>query len=177
MTTIIPGQPVQSAPTIQNKEIILPSEGYLRFAKAANPELDEVTMILRCHLLAEYHLDQFIVAFLPRGDVITDGEKARFMFNEKLTIVKSFNILPQHLIDSLYKLNSIRNKCGHEQEYGIMESDIDKIGHPFGMKYLDYKNKNKGKVLLHNTLLLIISILDAYVSDYIEKQREVKKSI
>jgi len=171
MNTIIPNQQNFNA-TIPQKKFEEPiSEGAMRFIKATQPELDEVTMILRCHLLAEYYLDKLIVAFLPRGDILTDGNRAKFMFNDKLTIISSFSIFSQHLIDSLYKLNSIRNTCGHELEYTVTENDINKIGNPFGIEYLKLKEKNKGKNLLQATLMLLIARIDYRVDIYIKNKQ------
>lgn len=149
------------------------TDGYTRFIKAANPSLDPVTTILRCHLLAEYYLDRLLIAALPRGDILTEID-SRFMFSDKVKMVESLDIIVQKVIDSLKKLNVVRNVCSHEQEYKVLESDIDKIGAPFGIKYIKEKRKcSDERELLSQTMMLLIASLDGQVEAYIEtKTRE-----
>ena len=84
------------------------SDGFKRFMKAANPSFEPVTNVLRCHLLAEFHLDKLLIAALPMGDVIVDDERNRFMFLDKLLVVESLNVISKEIISSLRKLNTLK---------------------------------------------------------------------
>ncbi len=134
---------------------------YEKFIRAAGSNLDEVTMVLRSHLLAEYYFDHILLANIPRGDMLIEN---KFTFWQKITIVESLNIVAKEVIDSIKGLNAVRNSCAHSLEYKISESDVDKIGRPFGKKYLDDKmNRNKSvKELLHWTLARPIARLASY---------------
>lgn len=135
--------------------------GFKRFMTIAGPDLDPVLMVLRAHLLAEYYIDQLICLEIPRGDIILDKG---FSFFQKLTILKSLDITKEKLVDCLEALNKLRNRCAHDMEYAISETDIDKIGLPQGKYYFEDKekypiNKNR-KTLLHLTLIGIIAPMD-----------------
>jgi hypothetical protein len=155
--------------TLATSDVKEASDGFKRFMKATSPDKDPVTMVLRCHLLAEYYLDRTIVASLPRGDIIIDNE-SRFMFMDKLAVVESLDNITKDVIDSLKKLNKVRNSCTHEQDYEILEGDIDKIGMPFGAKYLKAKQNCKDKKeQLYQALMFVLAHLEGQVRALIEK--------
>jgi len=149
-------------PSTQSQQSKKYSEDFIRFIKAAKESDNLVTMVLRCHLLTEYYMDKLLVAALSRGDILVDDDRCRFMFSD--------NILPREIIDSLRKLNTLRNNCGHEQDYKILEGDVDKIGSPFGLTYLKIKKEEPEKELLFQTLMLIIARLSGQVDKYIQSK-------
>lgn len=126
-------------------------EHFEKFLKTVPSSSDAVTMILRCHLLAEYYLDKVIELKIPRGDIITDS---RFQFSEKILIVEAIDIINKNLLDTIKKLNKIRNSCSHVISYDITEEDIEKLRAPLKLKPVEYKNK---KDSLHGTLLSIMA--------------------
>lgn len=134
-----------------DKEVEISSN---KFVKAASRELDPVSIVLRLHLLAEFFLDQIIIAKLSRGDLLVD----HFTFIQKLRIVDSFSVLEHKEVDSLRNLNTVRNRCSHDLDYQLTESDIDRIGRPFGKQYADIKTENHENIknLLINTLQVVI---------------------
>ncbi len=143
------------------KGITSPHRGYEKFINAADLKHDEVTIVLRSHLLVEYYLDQIILLNIPRGDVLLDQ---KFSFIQKTYIVESLEVLPERLINSVKNLNSIRNRCSHDLDYKISEVDVDKIGMPFGKSYLEIKRDHFDsiKTLLHWTIgALFITKLDS----------------
>ncbi len=164
----------QSVPIAPETEKPAPkefSDGFKRFIRAADPKNDPVVMILKCHLLAEFHMDKLLVASLPRGDVLVDDDRNQLSFSNKLLIVESLNILGRQVVDSLRKLNTLRNNCSHEQDYEIVEGDIDKIGRPFGTTYLKRKKEtSEKKDLLFNTLMMIIAQLDFEVDNFVQSR-------
>lgn len=115
-------------------------------------------------------MDKLLVAALSRGDILVDDDRYRFMFSDKLFVVESLDILPKEIIDSLRKLNTLRNNCGHELDYKILEGDVDKIGRPFGLFYFKIKEKEPEKELLYHTLMLIIARLSGQVDKYIQSK-------
>ena len=167
---------VQKSPTpISQSEQRQPTkkfnDGFIRFMKAADPKNDPVLMILKCHLLAEFYMDKLLIAALPRGDILVDEDKVQLMFFNKLSVVEALNILSKKIIDSLKKLNKLRNDCSHEQDYEISECDIDKLGNPFGVDYLKQKKEiSDKKQLLFRTLMILISWLDFETDKYILKK-------
>ncbi len=129
---------------------------YEKFLRAAGTDLDETTIILRSHLLAEYYLDHFLLESLARGDLITDS---RITFSTKLQVVEALDILPRAFVDSVRNLNVVRNRCAHSLDYKVTESDIDKIGRPFGKDYREMKREHEhnNKELLHWTMGMIFA--------------------
>lgn len=148
--------------------------GFLRFMKVVNPKLDPILMILKALLLAEYYIDQLISLEIPRGDIILDNN---FTFAQKLTILKSLDIMDHNLWDSLNALNKLRNRGAHDMEYKISETDIDKIGFSQGKDYSELKEKHSQnkKTLLHLTLIGIISPLDGLFRHTIKGHEKTRK--
>lgn len=142
-------------------------EHFKKFLKTVPSSVEVVTMILRCHLLAEYYLDKLIELKIPRGDIITEN---RFQFYDKLIIVEAFDVIEKDLLDVLRKLNKIRNACSHVLSYEISEEDIDKLGAPLKASYIEIKKKNKNKKdLLHNVLLIIMARFSGAVQNLSDK--------
>lgn len=94
---------------------------------------DLVPIVLRMHLLSEYQLERLIIARLPRGDRVVD--KARLTYRQKLTLVDSFNLIPDSMIQVLSKLNTLRNECSHEREVVISASHVEKLGQSLGKEF------------------------------------------
>lgn len=145
------------------------NNSYDKFIKAAGVNLDEITMILRSHLLVEYYLDHIIINSLTRGDILLERN---FSFSQKLSVLESIQCISSSLLDSVKNLNSIRNNCSHSLDYQITELDVDKIGRPQGRDYLKIKkdHSNTIKELLHWTLGLIITGVEAASEKALAKQ-------
>lgn len=140
-----------------------------KFTKTVLKAKDAVTMLVRCHLLAEYYLDTIIATNIPRGDIIVDY---RFQYSEKLIIVEALNVIPKEILDSLKKLNSVRNQCSHVLNYDISEDDIDKIGRPFGKRYAEHKAESgdNSRKLLECTLITLMASLSWQVQRQIDEK-------
>ncbi len=152
-----------------------PSAGYKRFSKAITENNELVTIILRTHLLCEYYMDQIIMAKIPRGDCLIDDSRMTFSF--KIELIKSLNFLDSkrtYLLDSAKGLNKVRNNCSHTLDYSITETDIDKIGKPQGIEYLEQKKKSGDdlKELLILSLINLISRLDSISSLCVDEKTE-----
>lgn len=151
--------------TILNKEA---EYEYKKFNKTVSHKSDSVTMILRSHLLAEHYLDQLIGSGIPRGDFVIDNN---FTFIQKLIIVKSLDVIPSYILDSLKNLNTIRNQCVHVINYKVSENDIDKIGRTFGNEYSELKLKylDNFKGLLYDILMWVIARLSGHTVRYVKR--------
>ncbi len=116
-------------------------------------------------------MDKLLVAALPKGDLLVDDDRYQIMFFNKLMIIKVLDILSIEIVDSLKKLNSLRNNCNHEQDYEIVEGDTDKLGRSFGTGYFKLKNDAADKKdLLFRTLMKIIAELDFEVDKYVQSK-------
>ncbi len=156
---------------IEKKKEKVCSEGFLKFIDALNGHSKDVSIILRCHSVAEYFLDQIILTSLSRGDlIITDGH---FTFNNKLLLVRSLNVVKDDILTSIKHLNTVRNNCSHQMDYSVSEGDIDLIGRPFGKDYSESRRKNK-KIddLLKNTLMITIARLEGSYNRLIKKEEK-----
>lgn len=78
---------------------------------------DPVSQLIRCHLITESLLDELIeLAFHPNGSAITS---AGLSYDKKLQICsktklhEDWPLLPDFVIGSLRKLNSLRNRMAH----------------------------------------------------------------
>ena len=135
--------------------------------KTVNPRLDSVLMVLKAHLLAEYYIDQLISLEIRRGDIILNNS---FNFYQKLIVIKSLDLMENYLWDSIEALNRLRNRCAHDMDYKISETDIDKLGFPQGREYAKEKERfvldKKG--LLHHTLIGVIAPLDGLLRHVIK---------
>ena len=102
---------------------------------------DDVTAVLRAHLLAEYYVDQLLIGTMLRGSVIIE----RFDYlAQKVDVLEGMDVLRPPLLSSIRKLNKVRAQCTHEIDFKISESDVDSIGAPFGLAYLQDKLDGKG---------------------------------
>lgn len=81
-----------------------------------------VSLVLRTHLIAEGILDEIIETQLPKGKSIT--KSGRFTFAHKLTLVSSFNIIDQDIIETVRALNSLRNKLSHNLHESVSEDEV-----------------------------------------------------
>lgn len=89
---------------------------------------DEVSRILKCHLLSEAVLDKLIeLAFEPNGEALLSG---RLTYSQKLEIasrsrlVEDYPLLPDFVIGSLRKLNQIRNRLSHELGATVTREEV-----------------------------------------------------
>ncbi|MBB4133400.1 hypothetical protein [Xanthomonas sp. 3075] len=100
---------------------------------------DSVATILRFHLLTEYYLEQMIRLVLSRGDRIIDS--GNYSYAQKLGIVEASDKIGDKLISSLRNLNKLRNKCSHELNHQITDSDLERVGSPLGKFWTQIKNE------------------------------------
>jgi len=107
-------------------------------------ESKEVLLVLQFHLHSENMLERVILSNLERGDKLL--EKAGLSFHQKVCLVESFNVLEDRYIESLRKINKLRNNCAHMKSASISQHDIDLIGRPLGKIYTQIVKGNNGSL-------------------------------
>ena len=89
---------------------------------------DPVSLLIRCHLITEALLDELIeLAFLPNGTAITSSNlsyEKKLQIASKAKLDVDWPLLPDFVIGSLRKLNSLRNKMAHKLGATISLKDV-----------------------------------------------------
>ncbi len=116
---------------------------------------DDLSLVLRAHLLAELLMDMILKRNVKSQRRIT---RQNLTFNVKLTIIDSFRLIPEKLISVLEALNSVRNQFAHDLRTSLENIDFDIIvkkcgGSPVPKKVLwsvrrRYKSKHDWKRFL-----------------------------
>ena len=93
---------------------------------------DSIYGALISHLYTEHLLDRYIDVRVVIKD---DYGKYGPSYSEKLTLVKEVGEIDRQLLDSLRKLNDIRNECAHVFGHAISKESIRKYGLTLGKDY------------------------------------------
>lgn len=94
---------------------------------------DSIYGILISHLYLEHLLDRYLNAELSKDVGLLD--KKRLTFASKLKRVKSFGEIDVQLLDSISKVNDIRNNCAHVFGHEISDEEVEKLGRTLGKNY------------------------------------------
>lgn len=90
-------------------------------------------LIIKTHLICEYYLNQILIL----KDICTASQIEDLTFYKKLEkALDRSNKFEMETFIGLGQLNKLRNKVGHELEYALSESDLDKLGLFEGKEYL-----------------------------------------
>lgn len=103
------------------------------FEREISKAQDSVYGILICHLFVDHLLDRFILASTIK-DVGFTGKRG-LSFSNKVKLVSSISDINPQLVDSLNKLNDIRNDCAHEFGHEISSDKIEALGRTLGSDY------------------------------------------
>ena len=103
------------------------------WAGAIGKATDSIYGVLISHLYLEHLLDRYIRAKLPKEKGLTGKDGLRFL--DKLKLAKSFGEFDSQIVDSLKKLNSIRNDCVHVFGHSIEKKSIEAYGRTLGKDY------------------------------------------
>ncbi len=95
-----------------------------RIIALLNNKTDELGTILKCHLIIEHYLDEFLITAYP---TVSNLEKIRLTFNQKLELICNSHSLLKLTYTSVKCLNSLRNKFSHRLAYEIKEEDYKEI--------------------------------------------------
>lgn len=109
------------------------------FEKEIGKASDSIYGVLIAHLYIEHLLDRYLKTKVKTavGLFGKDG----LSFNNKLKLVKGFGELDPQLIDSISKLNSIRNNCAHLFGHQITNKEVEALGKTLGKNYKKIKEK------------------------------------
>ena len=94
---------------------------------------DSIYGTLIAHLYVEHLLDRYLRTRIPHEAKLF-GERG-LMFSTKLKLAKGFGELDAQLLDSISKLNSIRNDCSHVFGHQITNKQVEDLGKTLGSDY------------------------------------------
>jgi hypothetical protein len=103
------------------------------FEKEIAKASDSIYGTLIAHLYVEHLLDRYLKTKVPVESELF-GENG-FSFRNKLKLVKGLGGFNLELLDSLTKLNSIRNNCAHSFGYQITEKEVANLKNALGKDY------------------------------------------
>jgi hypothetical protein len=111
---------------VQDKEISV-------FEREIGKASDSIYGVLIAHLYIEHLLDRYLKTKLKT--VVGLSGKDGLSFSNKLKLVRGFGELDPLLIDSISKLNSIRNNCAHLFGHQITDKEVEALGKTLGKNY------------------------------------------
>jgi len=94
---------------------------------------DSIYGMLIAHLYVEHLLDRYLRTRIPYEAHLFG--KRGLTFATKLQLAKGFGVLGPQLLDSLSKLNGIRNDCAHVFGHQITDKQIEDLGRTLGKDY------------------------------------------
>lgn len=103
------------------KDAISFNEQWKKFLTSHNSDL---SIILKCHLIVEHFLNEFISSCNP---AIQDIERARLSFAQKLSLADHPNTVVRLIMPGLKALNKIRNHYAHKLDLTVDDLDLNPI--------------------------------------------------
>lgn len=94
---------------------------------------DSIYGTLIAHLYIEHLLDRYLKTRIPKPEELV-GVRG-LSFANKLKLVKGFGEFDPQLLDSLSKLNWIRNDCAHVFGHQISNDKVEALGRTLGKDY------------------------------------------
>ena len=89
-----------------------------------NSQTDELGLILKCHLIIEHYIDEFLIVAYP---TIKSWARIRLTFNQKLELINDPQTVLGMVYPSIKCLNTLRNKFSHKLAYKIKTEDYKEI--------------------------------------------------
>jgi hypothetical protein len=97
---------------------------------------ETVSLVLKTHLFAEYLIEGLLSEHL--GDNAVPILQLELSFYQKLSLISSYELIPDYVVGSLRRLNRLRNKCVHtfnlkpnrEDVFFIFEGITDELPYP-----------------------------------------------
>lgn len=102
--------------------------------------IDEVTTgrILRCHLLIEHYINEYLAAAYP---TIVNWDKLRLGFEQKFQMSNNNNQPSKLYYDGIILINKIRNKLAHNLYVDLQSYDLQPLIKVIEPVYLRSKRK------------------------------------
>jgi hypothetical protein len=129
MTTTM--TPAQLEETLEREFAIYKDE----VAAASDPKLH----ILIVHLYVEHLLERYLATRLKTTKTLFG--KNGLTFEKKALLVEALGGLTPQRIDSVRKLNALRNDCAHKFKYHPSATGLDEFGRTLGKPYTAIKAK------------------------------------
>jgi hypothetical protein len=85
---------------------------------------DEMGLVLKCHLILEYYIDEYLIAAHP---TISNFFNARLTFNQKIDLINNTRTVFGMFNPSIKALNTLRNKFSHRLSYEVQNDDLREI--------------------------------------------------
>lgn len=85
---------------------------------------DELGVVLKCHLIIEHYIDEFLIIAYP---TIENFDKIRMTFSQKLELINNSRTILGMSYQAIKSLNAVRNRFSHRLGYKIKESDYVEI--------------------------------------------------
>jgi len=85
---------------------------------------DEMAVVVKCHLIIEYYIDEYLIAAFPSIKYI---DKMNLRFSNKIEMINNDQTIFGMYNKSLRQFNSLRNKFAHNLQYVIASNDISDI--------------------------------------------------
>jgi hypothetical protein len=89
-----------------------------------NNQTDELGLVLKCHLIIESYIDEFLNIAYP---TIKSWNKVGLTFNKKLELINTSHTVMEMAYPSVKCLNTLRNKFSHRLAYKIKDEDYKEI--------------------------------------------------
>lgn len=89
-----------------------------------NRPVDELGFILKCHLILEHYIDEYITTSYP---TVTEPDRIRLTFNQKLELINNNRTVFGMAYPAIKSLNTLRNRFSHKLTYKITEPDYKEI--------------------------------------------------
>ena len=87
-------------------------------------ETDELGRVLKCHLIIEYYIDNYLNVAYP---TVQNWNNIRLSFSQKLELIQTPKTIFSYYYSAIKNLNSIRNKFSHKLNYTINSEDYKDI--------------------------------------------------
>lgn len=110
------------------------------FEKSLEDVPDSLSVLLRTHLFIKQGLERIIRARLPKPEKFL--KNGRFTFNQKLLLVECLEIFDEKTVQSIRKLNAIRNDCAHQLEARISRKVIEELANTQRPWFTEVKRQN-----------------------------------
>lgn len=96
----------------------------MQISSLLNQNVDEMGFVLKCHLIIESYIDQYIDICFP---ATPNWNKARLSFAQKLELINHPNTFIRFYYPAIKSLNRLRNKFAHNLSYKIKDHDYSEI--------------------------------------------------
>ena len=124
--------------------------------------LDPLNMVVRAHLEIEVLISEALVSYLPHPEYLN---LERFSFAQKAQIAGSLGILDKGLSQSIFLLNSCRNKLVHRKNHTVTDDFFQEL-----RKYMYLEDEEKQEFEHPN---LEYSFLLSYLHGQMSMRRDI----